>query len=206
MRKKKLLMIGMSLLMAANIAGCQKKNAGDEATVAESVAASENVSEDYTPVTEETWNNLGETYSMIKYNYDIAKKLLDAGNTDATENPEEIVAEAERLIKYGETCGKEDMTEAAGKDLLYELVNSATDLVGMINQNGGTALTMEEVGALSATDLVATTIAVEDTTNAAVIETQAETPQEAESSEENAEPESVDAEESAAEEAEPAAN
>ena len=110
--------------MALVTGGCQKKgntvetDASTEAVVTESATARE-------PISEETWSWLVQTYKLLEANYETGQKLVEDGLATQTEDPEEVVAEAKRLLDYGEQCGKEDMMEEDG-------------------QNGGTAITMDE--------------------------------------------------------------
>lgn len=130
--------------MALVTGGCQKKgnametDASTEAAVTESVTASE-------PVSEETWSWLVQTYKLLEANYETGQKLVENGLATQTEDPEEVIAEAKRLLDYGEQCGKEDMMEEDGQDLLYDMVNASNRLMDLIEKNGGTVVTMDEV-------------------------------------------------------------
>ena len=129
--------------MALVAGGCQKKgsavetNASTEAAVTESATAME-------PVSEETWSWLVQTYKLLEANYETGQKLVEDGLATQTEDPEEVVAEAKRLLDYGEQCGKEDMMEEDGQDLLYDMVSASNRLMDLIEKNGGTAVTMDE--------------------------------------------------------------
>lgn len=129
--------------MALVTGGCQKKgsavetNASTEAAVTESTTARE-------PVSEETWSWLVQTYKLLEANYETGQKLVEDGLATQTEDPEEVVAEAKRLLDYGEQCGKEDMLEEDGQDLLYDMVSASNRLMDLIEKNGGTAVTMDE--------------------------------------------------------------
>lgn len=130
--------------MALATGGCQKKgnavetNASTEVTVTESTTARE-------PVSEETWSWLVQTYKLLEANYEIGQKLVEDGLATQTEDPEEVVAEAKRLLEYGDTmCYKDDMTEEDGQDLLYDMVSASNRLMDLIEKNGGTAITMDE--------------------------------------------------------------
>lgn len=129
--------------MALVTGGCQKKgntvetDASTEAVVTESATARE-------PVSEETWSWLVQTYKLLEANYEIGQKLVEDGLATQTEDPEEVVAEAKRLLDYGEQCGKEDMMEEDGQDLLYGMVSASNRLMDLIEKNGGTAITMDE--------------------------------------------------------------
>lgn len=130
--------------MALATGGCQKKgnavetNASTEVTVTESTTARE-------PVSEETWSWLVQTYKLLEANYEIGQKLVEDGLATQTEDPEEVVAEAKRLLEYGDTmCYKDDMTEEDGQDVLYDMVSVSNRLMDLIEKNGGTAVTMDE--------------------------------------------------------------
>lgn len=138
---------GKLILVLAAIAlvtgGCQKKgntvetDASTEAVVTENATARE-------PVSEETWSWLVQTYKLLEANYEIGQKLVEDGLATQTEDPEEVVAEAKHLLDYGEQCGKEDMMEEDGQDLLYDMVSASNRLMDLIEKNGGTAITMDE--------------------------------------------------------------
>ena len=144
MRKhyRKLIVILAALAMVTG--GCQKKenvvetNASTEVAVTESATARE-------PVSEETWQWLVQTYKLLAANYENGSQLVESGLATQTENPEEVIAEAKRLLDYGEQCGKEDMMEADAQDLLYDMVNASNRLMDLIEKNGGTVVTMDEV-------------------------------------------------------------
>lgn len=129
--------------MALVTGGCQKKentvetDASTEVTVTESATARE-------PVSEETWSWLVQTYKLLEANYETGQKLVEDGLATQTEDPEEVVAEAKRLLDYGEQCGKEDMMEEDGQDLLYDMVSASNRLMDLIEKNGGVAVTMDE--------------------------------------------------------------
>lgn len=129
--------------MALVTGGCQKKgntvetDASTEAVVTESATARE-------PISEETWSWLVQTYKLLEANYETGQKLVEDGLATQTEDPEEVVAEAKRLLDYGEQCGKEDMMEEDGQDLLYDMVSASNRLMDLIEKNGGTAITMDE--------------------------------------------------------------
>ena len=90
--------------MALVTGGCQKKgnametDASTEAAVTESVTTSE-------PVSEETWSWLVQTYQLLSANYENGQQLVENGLATQTEDPEEVIAEAKRLLDYGEQCG-----------------------------------------------------------------------------------------------------
>ena len=129
--------------MALVTGGCQKKentvetDTSTEVTVTESATARE-------PVAEETWSWLVQTYKLLEANYETGEKLVEDGLATQTEDPEEVVAEAKCLLDYGEQCGKEDMMEEDGQDLLYDMVSASNRLMDLIEKNGGTAVTMDE--------------------------------------------------------------
>lgn len=130
--------------MALATGGCQKKgnavetDASTEVTVTESATARK-------PVSEETWSWLVQTYKLLEANYEIGQKLVEDGLATQTEDPEEVVAEAKRLLEYGDTmCYKDDMTEEDGQDVLYDMVSASNRLMDLIEKNGGTAITMDE--------------------------------------------------------------
>lgn len=129
--------------MALVTGGCQKKentvetDASTEVTVTESATVRE-------PVSEETRSWLVQTYKLLEANYETGQKLVEDGLATQTEDPEEVVAEAKRLLDYGEQCGKEDMMEEDGQDLLYDMVSASNRLMDLIEKNGGTAVTMDE--------------------------------------------------------------
>ena len=143
MRKPYRRLILVLAAMALVTGGCQKKgsavetNASTEAAVTESTTARE-------PVSEETWSWLVQTYKLLEANYETGQKLVEDGLDTQTEDPEEVVAEAKRLLDYGEQCGKEDMLEEDGQDLLYDMVSASNRLMDLIEKNGGTAVTMDE--------------------------------------------------------------
>lgn len=143
MRKPYRRLILVLAAMALVTGGCQKKgsavetNASAEAAVTESTTARE-------PVSEETWSWLVQTYKLLEANYETGQKLVEDGLATQTEDPEEVVAEAKRLLDYGEQCGKEDMLEEDGQDLLYDMVSASNRLMDLIEKNGGTAVTMDE--------------------------------------------------------------
>lgn len=143
MRKPYRRLILVLAAMALVTGGCQKKgsavetNASTEAAVTESTTARE-------PVSEETWSWLVQTYKLLEANYETGQKLVEDGLATQTEDPEEVVAEAKRLLDYGEQCGKEDMLEEDGQDLLYDMVSASNRLMDLIEKNGGTAVTMDE--------------------------------------------------------------
>lgn len=130
--------------MALVTGGCQKKGntvetgASTEAVVTESATARE-------PVSEETWSWLVQTYKLLEANYETGQKLVEDGLATQTENPKEVIAEAKRLLDYGDQCGKEDTMEADAQDLLYDMVNASNRLMDLIEKNGGTVVTMDEV-------------------------------------------------------------
>lgn len=129
--------------MALVTGGCQKKgntvetDASTEAVATESATARE-------PISEETWSWLVQTYKLLEANYETGQKLVEDGLATQTEDPEEVVAEVKRLLDYGEQCGKEDMMEEDGQDLLYDMVSASNRLMDLIEKNGGTAVTMDE--------------------------------------------------------------
>ena len=143
MRKPYGKLILLLTAMALVTGGCQKKgntvetDASTEVTVTESATARE-------PVSEETWSWLVQTYKLLEANYETGQKLVEDGLAMQTEDPEEVVAEAKRLLDYGEQCGKEDMMEEDGQDLLYDMVSTSNRLMDLIEKNGGTAVTMDE--------------------------------------------------------------
>lgn len=143
MRKPYRRLILVLAAMALVTGGCQKKgsavetNASTEAAVTESTTARE-------PISEETWSWLVQTYKLLEANYETGQKLVEDGLATQTEDPEEVVAEAKRLLDYGEQCGKEDMLEEDGQDLLYDMVSTSNRLMDLIEKNGGTAVTMDE--------------------------------------------------------------
>lgn len=143
MRKPYRRLILVLAAMALVTGGCQKKgsavetNASTEVAVTESTTARE-------PVSEETWSWLVQTYKLLEANYETGQKLVEDGLATQTEDPEEVVAEAKRLLDYGEQCGKEDMLEEDGQDLLYDMVSASNRLMDLIEKNGGTAVTMDE--------------------------------------------------------------
>lgn len=134
--------------------GCQKKGntvetgASTEAVVTESATARE-------PISEETWSWLVQTYKLLEANYETGQKLVEDGLATQTEDPEEVIAEVKRLLDYGEQCGKEDMMEEDGQDLLYDMVNASNRLMDLIEKNGGKVVTMDEVNSKEATASVA---------------------------------------------------
>ena len=154
MRKhyRKLIVILAALAMVTG--GCQKKknavetNASTEVAVTESATARE-------PVSEETRQWLVQTYKLLAANYENGSQLVESGLATQTENPEEVIAEAKRLLDYGEQCGKEDMMEADAQDLLYDMVNASNRLMDLIEKNGGKVVTMDEVNSKEATASVA---------------------------------------------------
>ena len=86
-----------------------------------------------------------QTYKLLEANYEIGQKLVEDGLATQTEDPEEVVAEAKRLLEYGDTmCYKDDMTEEDGQDVLYDMVSVSNRLMDLIEKNGGTAVTMDE--------------------------------------------------------------
>lgn len=144
MRKPYRRLILVLAAMALVTGGCQKKgsavetNASTEAAVTESTTARE-------PVSEETWSWLVQTYKLLEANYETGQKLVEDGLATQTEDPEEVVAEAKRLLDYGHTmCNKDDMTEEDGQDLLYDMVSASNRLMDLIEKNDGTAVTMDE--------------------------------------------------------------
>ena len=143
MRKPYRRLILVLAAMALVTGGCQKKgsavetNASTEAAVTESTTARE-------PISEETWSWLVQTYKLLEANYETGQKLVEDGLATQTEDPEEVAAEAKRLLDYGEQCGKEDMLEEDGQDLLYDMVSASNRLMDLIEKNGGTAVTMDE--------------------------------------------------------------
>lgn len=143
MRKPYRRLILVLAAMALVTGGCQKKgsavetNASTEAAVTESTTARE-------PISEETWSWLVQTYKLLEANYETGQKLVEDGLATQTEDPEEVVAEAKRLLDYGEQCGKEDMLEEDGQDLLYDMVSASNRLMDLIEKNGGTAVTMDK--------------------------------------------------------------
>lgn len=143
MRKPYRKLILVLAAMALVTGGCQKKvntvetDTSTEAVVTESATARE-------PVSEETWSWLVQTYKLLEANYEIGQKLVEDGLATQTEDPEEVVAEAKRLLDYGEQCGKEDMVEEDGQDLLYDMVSASNRLMDLIEKNGGTVVTMDE--------------------------------------------------------------
>lgn len=149
---RKLIVILAALAMVTG--GCQKKenavetNASTEVAVTESVTARE-------PVSEETWQWLVQTYKLLAANYENGRQLVESGLATQTENPEEVIAEAKRLLDYGEQCGKEDTTEADAQDLLYDMVSASNRLMDLIEKNGGKVVTMDEVNSKEATASVA---------------------------------------------------
>lgn len=134
--------------------GCQKKenavetNASTAVAVTESAAVKEQVSE-------ETWQWLVQTYKLLAANYENGRQLMESGLATQTENPEEVIAEAKRLLDYGEQCGKEDTMEADAQDLLYDMVSASNRLMDLIEKNGGKVVTMDEVNSKEATASVA---------------------------------------------------
>lgn len=84
-------------------------------------------------------------YQLLRANYENGQQLVENGLATQTEDPEEVIAEAKRLLDYGEQCGKEDMMEEDGQDLLYDMVNASNRLMDLIEKNGGTVVTMDEV-------------------------------------------------------------
>lgn len=154
MRKhyRKLIVILAALAMVTG--GCQKKenvvetNASTEVAVTESATARE-------PVSEETWQWLVQTYKLLAANYTTGKQLVESGLATQTENPEEVIAEAKRLLDYGDQCGKEDTMEADAQDLLYDMVSASNRLMDLIEKNGGKVVTMDEVNSKEATASVA---------------------------------------------------
>lgn len=149
---RKLIVILAALAMVTG--GCQKKenavetNASTEAIVTESATARE-------PVSEETWQWLVQTYKLLAANYENGRQLVESGLATQTENPEEVIAEAKRLLDYGEQCGKEDTMEADAQDLLYDMVSASNRLMDLIEKNGGKVVTMDEVNSKEATASVA---------------------------------------------------
>ena len=143
MRKPYRRLILVLAAMALVTGGCQKKgsavetNASTEAAVTESTTARE-------PISEETWSWLVQTYKLLEANYETGQKLVEDGLATQTEDPEEVVAEAKRLLDYGEQCGNEDLLEEDGQDLLYDMVSASNRLMDLIEKNGGTAVTMDE--------------------------------------------------------------
>lgn len=143
MRKPYRRLILVLAAMALVTGGRQKKgsavetNASTEAAVTESTTARE-------PISEETWSWLVQTYKLLEANYETGQKLVEDGLATQTEDPEEVVAEAKRLLDYGAQCGKEDMLEEDGQDLLYDMVSASNRLMDLIEKNGGTAVTMDE--------------------------------------------------------------
>lgn len=140
----------MCIMAAAGAAiclttGCKNNETTVETTeavtaIAESVAVRE-------PVTDETWAWLLQTYQLLEANYPVGKQLVDTGMASATEAPEEITAEAQRLLSYGEQCGHEDLTEEDGQELLYEMVEASNNLMDMIEANGGTVISLDDIQA-----------------------------------------------------------
>ena len=92
-----------------------------------------------------------QTYKLLAANYENGSQLVESGLATQTENPEEVIAEAKRLLDYGEQCGKEDMMEADAQDLLYDMVNASNRLMDLIEKNGGKVVTMDEVNSKEAT-------------------------------------------------------
>lgn len=154
MRKHYRKLIVLLAAMTLATSGCQKKedtvetNVSTEAVETESTAARE-------PVSEETWQWLVQTYKLLAANYETGNQLVESGLATQTENPEEVIAEAKRLLDYGEQCGKEDMMEADAQDLLYDMVNASNRLMDLIEKNGGKVVTMDEVNSKEATASVA---------------------------------------------------
>lgn len=180
MRKPYGKLILVLAVMALVTGGCQKKgnametDASTEAAVTESVTASE-------PVSEETWSWLVQTYQLLRANYENGQQLVENGLATQTEDPEEVIAEAKRLLDYGEQCGKEDMMEEDGQDLLYDMVNASNRLMDLIEKNGGTVVTMDEVIGGEAAAAPVTEAATEKEGEAAApgAETAQETPESA---------------------------
>lgn len=145
MRKKYL---GIMMVISASLClmtGCKSNEPAVETTEA-AVAATESVSL-HEPVTDETWEWLLQTYQLLEANYPTGKQLVDSGMASATEAPEEITAEAQRLLSYGEQCGHEDLTEEDGQELLYEMVEASNNLMDMIEANGGTVTSLDDLKA-----------------------------------------------------------
>ena len=140
--------MGIAVAVSASLClmtGCKNNETTVEtteavATIAESVSSRE-------PVSDETWAWLLQTYQLLEANYPAGKQLVDNGMASATEAPEEITAEAQRLLSYGEQCGHEDLTEEDGQELLYEMVEASNNLMDMIEANGGTITSLEDIRA-----------------------------------------------------------
>lgn len=145
MRKKYFGIMTVLALSLSMMAGCQRKEVTAETTMA-TEAATENTTL-YEPVTDETWEWLLQTYQLLEANYPAGKQLVDSGMASATEAPEEITAEAQRLLSYGEQCGREDLTEEDGQELLYEMVEASNNLMDMIEANGGTVTSLDDIRA-----------------------------------------------------------
>ena len=160
MRKHYRKLIVLLAAMTLATSGCQKKedtvetNVSTEAVETESAAARE-------PVSEETWQWLVQTYKLLAANYETGNQLVESGLATKTENPEEVIAEAKRLLDYGDQCGKEDTMEADAQDLLYDMVNASNRLMDLIEKNGGTVVTMDDINGGE----TATAPAVEASTN-----------------------------------------
>lgn len=144
MRKPYGKLILILTVMALVTGGCQKKGSAVETNASTEVAVTESAAE-REPVSEETWSWLVQTYKLLEANYETGQKLVEDGLAIQTEDPEEVVAEAKRLLDYGHTmCNKDDMTEEDGQDLLYDMVSASNRLMDLIEKNGGTAVTMDE--------------------------------------------------------------
>lgn len=144
MRKHYRKLIVILAAMALVTGGCQKKENVVETNVSTEVAVTESATA-REPVSEETWQWLVQTYKLLAANYTTGKQLVEDGLATQTENPEEVIAEAKRLLDYGDQCGKEDTMEADAQDLLYDMVSASNRLMDLIEKNGGKVVTMDEV-------------------------------------------------------------
>lgn len=137
-----------SVMLAAALAavaagGCALKPSADKELQTE--AAQETVMEMETEtgveeteyveyVSDEDWNAMVHVYRIIMDNYGTAQGLVDSGYAD----PSGIVEKAGELIEYGKGCERDSLTAEEAGEKLYEMVDTADDMLDMIKRGGGT--------------------------------------------------------------------
>lgn len=143
MRRKYLLTISAMALSLCVLSGCHNaQNVTSETTATAETAKSIALSE---PVSDETWQWLVQTYQLMDANYPVGNQIIADGIVENLDDAKEVTAEAQRLLTYGTQCGREDLTEEAAQELLYEMISACDNLTNMITANGGTMITMDAI-------------------------------------------------------------
>ena len=141
MMGKQWIVIGMAAALI--LGGCGGNRKAAIVTVSETARGigllQEEAAVEY--VSDEDWDIIVGMRKIIMENYGAAREMVSSGYAD----PGNSVGKAGELIRRGSACRKEEMPAAEAKRMLHQMVDTADDIMNMI-ERGGRGIT-EAVGA-----------------------------------------------------------